>query len=693
MKRKISVIILTAIFAIAAMLGLTACDLGGGEDVVTPDEEVTINNMGEWTTVSPDGTIDATVVQDAYGEITLSVKKGDDYVLRPSAIGLDIEEDDFGFLTFQRKATESASGSYDNISGKVAHVDYTYNQTTVTFKAWNFVLDVVVRCYDDGYALRYNVRKTDGSEGYMTVNTEKTAYTLPEESTIWGQKVKYSSTKNGLNFFSYEENYTKINADSLVSTDYYGYPVMYNVPDTDYYSLISESELIGSNFYGSVLKAPVGTEGEYILKTEHSPAGAKIDDNQVAYPFESPWRVGIIGDMKTVQESELIETVYYSGEEDYTDLYWKPDNYDELSAEEQAIYDYDWVDADLGAWSWLANGGANSQYNYALHRDYLNLAVQMGWKYVVLDANWGVNQTSEHLVTKQFCQEANALGIKVLVWYDSLNNFGNGDIEVLKAKLDHCVSLGISGLKIDFFDGQRTSGQTHQGEDIETIQWYETIYQECAKRKMVVNCHGCNKPTGERVKYPNVINREAVKGNENKKIAASDTINLLFLRGVIGPSDFTPVVNPLSANLTYAHQLAMSVLFESGLPSMADLPEAYLGTNVQEFFTTLPALRDKTVYLGGRLDSHYMAAVKGGDYWYVGVANSIVEQDLTIDFSFLDDDGTYVAEIYADKQDAETASENGKSLVISTITVTKESKETFHILEKGGLAIRLYKKA
>ena len=47
-----------------------------------------------------------------------------------------------------------------------------------------------------------------------------------------------------------------------------------------------------------------------------------------------------------------------------------------------------------------------------------------------------------------------------------------------------------------------------QGEDTEMIKWYETVYQECAKLKLVVNCHGSNKPTGERRIYPNVICRE-----------------------------------------------------------------------------------------------------------------------------------------------------------------------------------------
>ena len=53
-----------------------------------------------------------------------------------------------------------------------------------------------------------------------------------------------------------------------------------------------------------------------------------------------------------------------------------------------------------------------------------------------------------------------------------------------------------------------------QMEDKQTIQQYDDFYKIAAKHHMVVNCHGCNKPTGERRKYPNVINREAIRGNE-----------------------------------------------------------------------------------------------------------------------------------------------------------------------------------
>lgn len=673
MKKNIWLILLTAVLLVTSVLGLTACkkDESGDEQV--------LKNKGEWVVTSPDGTIKAEMIMDAYGELTYSVKKGDTVAVNKSKLGLEIAEDDLSFVTVHKYSSKKIKGSYDNITGKTTHIDYACNETTVTLKAWDFYLDVIMRAYDDGYAFRYNVRRVDGKEGVMNVTDELTEFAFPAEANMWAQE--YVTNKAGGDFFSYEVFYQKRYIPDLNASQYIAMPFMYEIPGTNYYSLITESELIGSNFYGSFLKVEQGNEGKSILKTEHTPAGITVNDTQVAYPFSSPWRVGIVGDMKTIQESELTETVYYSGEEDYTELYWKPDNYDELSKEEQEIYDYDWVEPGVTAWNWLIYNGKRPQNDYNLHREYVALAKAMGWKYVILDGGWNTDLSEKEFV--KFMDEANKAGVKVLVWCNALSDFGNGNIEILKAKLDTWQGWGVAGIKIDFFDGQNATDQKHQGEDIGTIKWYESIYQECAKRKMVVNCHGSNKPSGERVVYPNVINREGIYGNEFYGVSAAVTVNQLLIRNVVGPSDFTPVLNPLSNNMTKAHQMALAVLFESGAPSMADYVNAYQNRDLYSLYKSIPSVREETVFLGGKLDYYYCAAVKSEKYWFVAGANSLVKNNFTVDFSFLDD-GEYTAEIFTE--------EDEESDVTRTVTtVTKNDKKTITMLAKGGFVIRLSK--
>jgi len=663
--------------AITFLLGAAlACSVASGAALIAGcNKEPNLSdlkNTGEWTVSSPDGSVKAEIIMDYAGNLSYTVKKGDVAVVEKSALGMDIEEDDFRLLTVENVTTKTISGNYENKTGKHSKVDYECNETTVTFKGWSFYLDLTMRAYDDGYAFRYGVRAVDGTSGIMTVNAENTEFAIPEDSSLWTMPYKAINGKG--NFFAYEDKYDNMRTDEL--TDHFiSMPMLYKVKGTEIYSLVTESDLIGSGFYGSFLKEPEDKEGSGVLQTVPTPAGYMKDDNQIAYPFESPWRVGITGDMATVQESELVEKVYDDAE------YWKPDNYNELSAEEKKIYDYDWVEPGVSAWNWLIYLNQVSQNDYSMHQRYVDLAVEMGWKYVIVDGGWNSGLNINNF--KAFVKNANDRGVKIIVWCNSMLDFGYGRVEVLQQKLDLWRSWGVSGIKIDFFDGQDAVSPRFYGEDTGTIDWYEKIYQECAKREMLVNCHGANKPTGERRIYPNVINREAIKGNEIKSIDASTTVNELFIRGVIGPSDFTPVVNPLSSGMTMGHQLALAVLFESGSPSMADYEYTYENTLIKDFYKNVPVLHDDTKFLCGELDEYYVGAVRSGDNWWVGGVNSIVPTTAKVSFSFLDDGVTYEAEII------ENHATDSKKVKKRKITVTKDDIEFFDMVKNGGFTVRL----
>ncbi len=627
-------------------------------------------NTATWATSSPDGKIKTEVVMDYAGNLSYTVKRSNVTVIEKSTLGIDIAEDDLRLLSVENVKTENVKGSYNNISGKHSKVDYDCNQTTITLKGWTFEYDLIVRSYDDGYAFRYNVRKCDGTSGTMIWNEEKTEFALPEGSTLWAQP--YAALNSKGNFFAYENEFQNLRTDELADV-YISMPMLYKVKGTQVYSLITESDLIGSGFYGTFLKEHDDNEGTGILQTVPTPAGYMLDDNKINYPFESPWRVGIVGDLKTVQESELVEKVFDDVEP------WRPDDYDTLSAEEKKIYDYDWVEPDVVAWNWVMY--PYSQGDYGLHRRYINLAVEMGWKYVLVDGGWDDNLKISEF--KQFVKEANDKGIKILVWCHSFNDFALGNVVALRQKLELWKSWGVSGIKIDFFDGQSTDSPKFYGEDTGTIDWYEKIYQECAKREMLVNCHGSNKPTGERRIYPNVINREGIKGNEFKGVSASDAVKELFIRRVVGPSDFTPVVNPLSTGMTMAHQMALAVLFESGTPSMADFEDVYENILIKEFYKSIPSLCDDTLFLGGEPDKYYVGAVRSGDEWLVAGANAIVPNTAKVSFSFLEEGVTYNAEIFTNHET------DYKKVERRTAKITKDDIEFFDMIKNGGFVVRL----
>lgn len=101
----------------------------------------------------------------------------------------------------------------------------------------------------------------------------------------------------------------------------------------------------------------------------------------------------------------------------------------------------------------------------------------------------------------------------------------------------------------------------------------------------MVNFHGATVPRGWQRTYPNLMTTEAVYGAEwynntpdlTNKAAVYNT-TLPFTRNVIGSMDYTPVTfsNTRYPHITsYAHELALSVVFESGWQHFADKPDAY----------------------------------------------------------------------------------------------------------------------
>ncbi len=701
-KTKNKFLLICILTLLLALLGtvLAGCASGDAPLDDSVKDKVDLLSKDSWKVESPDGNLDVNLTLANDGQLKYSVTSGDVAVLDNSSLGFVLEEDNLTqVLMFQSATSQNISGSYDNITGRNAEVDYNCNQTTLTFSTSLYYLDVVVRAYNDGYAFRYNIRQMENNSlTTATVKEENTTFRMPEDSIVWTQRYLSNLSSHGA-FFSYEENYTS-RRSSAMDNQLVVMPLMYRAGRSDVYSLITESELIGSDYWGSFLEDTI-EDGVGEVKTIHNIAGAMENDNVISLPFESPWRVAAVGTLDEVVDSEIVEQVYDDAE------YWKPEDYDTLSDEEKEIYTYDWVDPGLTAWNWLIESsyGGVGQGNWEMQYKYLDLAEDMGWKYTVLDGGWDQTMTN----VKAFCDAAAQKGVKVIVWCDAYSTFGYGNFvegedgelqanSSLRNRLSAWASWGIAGIKIDFFDGQTNPGQlSHQGEDSLTIKWYEAIYQECARVKLLVNCHGCNKPTGERRVYPNVINREAILGNELYPADGESTVNNLFVRGSVGPTDFTPLVNPLKTDLTQVHLMALAALYESGLPSMAGRYTHYLNyadasnpvdNELTEFYKMLFVQRDETHFVEGALDGYYVSYSRSGDKYILAGVNGVSgERALTLDLSFLDE-GNYDAIIYTD-----VASGDDYTTKKETKVVTSATAQEISMVANGGFVICLVPRA
>ena len=186
-----------------------------------------------------------------------------------------------------------------------------------------------------------------------------------------------------------------------------------------------------------------------------------------------------------------------------------------------------------------------------------------------------------------------------------------------------CERIGVAGVKIDFFSG----------DNVMNMDYCIDLMESAARHHLLVNFHGATIPRGWQRTWPNLLSTEGVLGaewyNNNGTFtpkAAAHNATLPFTRNVIGPMDYTPCAfsNSQYPHLTTnAHELALTVLFESGLQHLADRPESFLAQprEVQAFFGQLPTVWDETRLVCGYPGEYVVMARRRGQTWYVAGIN------------------------------------------------------------------------
>ncbi len=657
-------------FVVALLVGsaFIACKPGNSSSSPTDNAD-----KPDWTIVSPDEKIKAEIYFKG-GQIFYSVAKDGIVAVEKSNLGMATDQCEFIDLSFVSEKTSGKTISYTNVSGKTKQVTTSYKQNVLTFAEGDYTLDVVFRVYNDGYSFRYNICKDGENGGEFTVTDELTHFALPENAKTYAMAVVANvGVLGGGAYYSYEDKYQYRSYKNL-GDEQLGFPVLYSVQsgDSEIYSLISESDIYGHDYHGSALQKD-GNDG---LKTIHMPACGTDASMTASYPFTSPWRVAVVGGLDTIAESTLIEDVYDEIEP------WKPDDYDSLSEEEKKIYTYDWVRPGAAAWSYLNFDGdpakQAAQSNLELQRQYVDAISDLGWTWLVLDAGWDTGSFTEASFT-EFVKYANSKNVHIMVWADSYSSFYTRT--QTRAKLAQWQQWGIEGVKIDFFDGQGApylSDQWKLESQQSLDEHYEMFYQEAARYKMLVDCHGCNKPTGERRQYPHVINREAIRGYEFKSVDSKQTAYLPFTRGAIGPSDFTPAIIPyLSGTVTVAHNMGLAVTLESGMPTFSDMPDHFTSGEYLDFYRNLPVVWDETKLVTANLGDYVIIARRSGSKWYVGCTASYAGA-IDFDLSFLGG-GNYTARIWQDGEYNKVAQ--------SSQSVTAATKLSLTVQKGGGFTM------
>jgi alpha-glucosidase len=253
--------------------------------------------------------------------------------------------------------------------------------------------------------------------------------------------------------------------------------------------------------------------------------------------------------------------------------------------------------------------------------------------------------------------------------------------------------MGVKGFKIDFIDR----------DDQKAVASTYNIAKTAAKYHLLIDYHGVFKPAGIQRIYPNVINKEGVRGLEYMKWSDVNTadyvVSLPFIRMLAGPMDYTPGAmrnatkadfrpidnNPMSQG-TRCLQMALYVMYYAPLQMLADNPTAYMeNQECTDFITSVPTTFDETVPLDGKVGQYAAVARRKGNTWFVGAITNWTERDLTLDFSFLKP-GTYQAVVF---EDGVNADRNGTDYKKVTMEITAGEKLKIHLAQGGGWAARL----
>ena len=510
---------------------------------------------------------------------------------------------------------------------KYSKVNNRYNQLLLTFKDYS----VEFRAFDDGVAYRF----ITSQKGDVEVMNEEFAINFPSDYLLHLQQPGGFHT-------AYEEPYTHVQSNAWKPEERIAVlPVLIDT-QKDYKILISESDLAD---YPCMFLKGTGTNGAISVFPKAPFAFAENSDRSVKITQEAdyiaktkgtrnyPWRYFVI----SKNDKQLIENIMTY-----------------RLAEKNQLQDVSWIKPGQVSWEWWNDASPYgpdvnfvSGYNLETYKYYIDFASKFGIPYIIMDEGWAKSTRDPYTPNPKvnlhelirYGKEKNVGIVLWLTWLTVENNF-----DLFKTFNE----WGVKGLKIDFMDRS----------DQWMVNYYERVAREAAKHNLFVDFHGSFKPAGLEYKYPNVLSYEGVRGMEQMGGCYPDnSLYLPFMRNAVGPMDYTPGAmismqpnvyrseRPNSASIgTRAYQLALFVVFESGLQMLADNPTLYYrNEDCTRFITQVPVTWDETVALEAKAGEYVIVAKRKGDKWFIGgiTNNGEKEREFTINLDFLNKDRSY----------------------------------------------------
>lgn len=584
---------------------------------------------------SPSGNIRISV--ELTDQIQYDVTQGNQTLMDNCVIGLETANHQLGIHPKLNKVVRQNVNEELTpiVPLKFSTITNRYNQLLLKFKGG---YSVEFRAFDDGFAYRF---LTD-LKGEQEIMNEILRLNFVDDCLLHLQQPDGFKT-------SYEEEYRHQTSSEWKNSNRMALlPLLASTPKGDKI-LMSETNLtdypamfLKNDGQGGItavfprLPLEFGEDGDRSLKILKEANCIARTAGKRSYP----WRYFVITD----DDRKLIEnTLSYR------------------LAEKNVIENTSWIKPGLASWEWW-NGATpygpdvdfKAGCNLDTYKYFIDFASHYGVEYIVMDEGWAMNTRNPYKPNPsvdiheliRYGKEKNVGIVLWLTWLTVENHF---DL------FETFEKWGVKGVKIDFMDRS----------DQWMVNFYERVAHEAAKHHLFVDFHGAFKPAGLEYKYPNVLSYEGVRGMEQMGGCRPDnSVYFPFIRNAVGAMDYTPGAmpsmqpevyhseRPNSASIgTRAYQMALFVLFETGLQMMADNPTLYYRNDeCTRFITQVPQTWDETIALEAKAGEYAIVAKRKGEQWYIGgmTNNRERERVFNISLDFLQEGKNYLMTSFED---------------------------------------------
>ena len=618
-----------------------------------------------------------------------AVSHGKTEVITPSDMGFLLKGNENLSSGFEIKNVKNTSfdETWEQVWGEKKNIRNHYNQLSVELqqKSGNKrKLEIQFRAFDDGIAFRYVYPKQNVKDSIFIMD-EKTTFNLKEDGKAWW----IPANRENRDEYLFKE--APVSTLDTVLT-----PLTIESKSG---LALSFHEANLTDFASMTLVNTTGTQ----LKSDLVPwaDGVKV---RVKDTFTSSWRTLQIGE----NPGDLITSYLILNLNEPNKLkntsYFKPYKYFGI-----------WWGMHIGKYTFWESEKQGATTKHA--EEYIDFTAKEGFHHLLIEGwnkGWTPAWYENQMHMFSFTKCADNFDIEKVVEYGKKKDVeligyhetGSNLINYLK-QVDEGFALykklGMHSVKIGHVGSKLNMKEMHFGQF--GVNYFRYILEKAAQYDLAVLYHESIKDTGERRTFPNMVSREAARGQEYNAWSEGNPPNHLtiipFTRLLSGPMDFTPGIfdvevkqgNPgKRVHGTAAQQLALYVTIYAPIQMMADLPENYEGKPALQFLKDVPTDWEDTKVLEGKIGEYITTARKDRNSadWYLGTITNEKARDVNVALSFLDPAATYEAQIYADAEGTDET-HNPAEIAISKKTVKASDVLKLHLGGAGGTAIRFKK--